>query len=111
MYEFSYLGPTPGDEECTQIDGSWERKVASRNECQRYVNGIRKYFGNEPKGCQVKVKTEQHDFGTYYEAVIFLDEGNDEARKYAITVDNYVPGTWGELENGNFDWKKEEDIK
>lgn len=87
------LGATPGDEECAQL-GSPSYHERAREECQRYINQIRKLNGPEPEGAKLKIKSFPHDFGSYLEVVCEYDSDSDAATAYAFEVENDLPANW-----------------
>jgi hypothetical protein len=87
------IGSTPADEECAQV-GSPDYARRAREECNRFINLIRHVVGPEPEGARLTVKSNPHDFGTYYEVVCYYDTENEEARKYAYRCERDAPTRW-----------------
>jgi len=94
MKLFFEIGPTPYNEDCLQVGSAsvW----AMQEETQRYVDALIKYF--KPKHVKIAVKGFPHDFGYYYEAVVWFDEDDEAAIKEATWIENNLPGTWKEME-------------
>ena len=68
-------------------------------ECQRFIELIRETLGPEPEGAELAIKSFPHDFGTYYEVVIWFDPNDAVALAYAVRCDDDTPRTWkGEVE-------------
>jgi hypothetical protein len=72
------IGPAPAEEECAQV-GSPDYARRARAECRRFIELLRRTFGEEPEGAQLMIKSNPHDFGAYYEVVCYYEEGNEEA--------------------------------
>ena len=88
------IGSTPALEDCAQV-GSENYERRAREECNRFIALIRKTLGEEPEGARLAVKSNPHDFGTYYEVVCYYEDTNDEARKYAMRCEDEAPEKWG----------------
>jgi hypothetical protein len=74
--------------------GSPDYQRRAREECARFIELIRQHLGQEPEGARLAVKSNPHDFGTYYEVVCWYDEGSEEARKYAFRCESDAPARW-----------------
>ena len=59
-----YIGESPWDETCVQV-GSDMYPVNARKECQRFIDQIRRHYGDEPQGARLYIKSNPHDFGSY----------------------------------------------
>lgn len=89
--EYIELGTAPIDEKCVQIgDPNYYEKATI--ECTRFIALIRKKFGDEPIGARLRIKSNSHDFGEYYEVV--CNYSNDEAEQYALSIENNTPSKW-----------------
>ena len=84
--DYIELGPTPAGEPCVQI-GVDNYSVAARIECRRYKQLLEKMFPT----CEFAVKGFPHDFGSYYEVVVYIDESNPHR---AFNVEKNLPETW-----------------
>ena len=95
--DYVYLGSAPGDEDCAQL-GDPDYAEKSRSECQRYIELILKVFeqhhGREPR-CRVRRKSQQHDFGTYYEVVASFDYTIKGQVDDAYWIEENAPTSWG----------------
>ena len=93
MRDFMDIGSTPSDEPCAQVgeDNYMER---AREECNRFIELIRKKLGEEPPGARLAVKSNPHDFGTYLEVVCHFEDSDEEARIYALRCESEAPRTW-----------------
>ena len=98
-YDELNIGPSPCGEDCVQL-GCENYVFLSKQECRRFIAAIRHYLGNEPEGAALFVKSNPHDFGTYYEVNCKYKIGNQEAEDYAFKCEGDLPETWEELENG-----------
>lgn len=89
------IGCTPSDEDCAQLGVMDDYPRWAKTECQAYIRALRKKFGEEPDGARLRVKSNPHDFGTYYEVVCAYDTDNEEATAYALKVEEGL-ATWEE---------------
>lgn len=95
MTDYIAIGPTPADEPCEQLGPNYDPQRA-RAECKRFIALIRKTLGDEPPGARLRIQSNAHDFGTYYEVVCSYDEDNETAAKYAFRCESEAPTTWEE---------------
>jgi hypothetical protein len=93
MQDIMYLGITPADEYCAQINDPDYRNKAFA-EGRRWIERLRELFGPEPEGARLTIKGEGHDFGTYYEVCCRYDPEQDAARAYAWRCEADAPSTW-----------------
>lgn len=95
-----YLGPNPCDEECVQMDDYSAHKA----EVRRYAQLLQDRFVNIPEGAWFGVKREDgSDYGSYYEAVVYYLEDDEEASNFAFFVESNCPATW--KDTSKVDWK------
>lgn len=86
------IGPTPCAETCEQLGPNYSPSRA-KAECRAYIGQLRRMFGDEPKGAYLKIASNSHDFGTYYEVAVKFDD-NKEATDYAYTLESNSPEYW-----------------
>lgn len=93
MLEYISIGPAPPGEPCAQVGqpGYEEQALA---ECRRYIALLRQYFGDEPAGARLAVKSFPHDFGSYYEVVCWYDRRKKKSIDYAYRCEIEGPSTW-----------------
>ena len=72
-------------------------------ECERFIELLRKTFGDEPDGARLAVKWFDHEFGAYCEVVCWYDTEDEKARDYAFRCENEMPLTWEEGSVSSFD--------
>ena len=89
------VGQAPCEEECAQVGTPGYRDQAIA-ECKAYIEAIRNCVGREPEGARLAYKGFPHDYGTYYEVVVYYDTDVPEARDYAYMVESQAPTTWEE---------------
>ena len=93
MQDFITLGTAPIDERCAQLgQNDYDDKV--KGECRRFIRLLRQTFGDEPPGARFAIRDFAHDFGTYYEVVVFFDTDDEEAAHYACRCEDELPATW-----------------
>lgn len=87
------IGSSPCEEDCVQTtDDNYAE--AAQEECQRFIDLIRRTVGVEPRGAELFVEAHAHDFGTYYEVSCRFDPDNTAARRYALRCEAEAPPTW-----------------
>lgn len=89
------LGPTPSDEDCAQV-GTDNYRERAFEECRKYIALIRQKMGTEPRGARLKITSNPHDFGTYYEVVCEYDDQFPRSVDYAFACESDGPQTWGD---------------
>jgi len=80
-----YLGESPYDVECAQLgtDGYADR---ARRECQAFIEQIRRCYGDEPTGARLYIKSNPHDFGTYYSVECYFTwDPSGEGEEYTLS--------------------------
>ena len=60
----------------------------------RFIELIRETLGPEPAGAELAIKSFPHDFGTYYEVVIWFEPDDAAAVAYAVRCEDDAPRTW-----------------
>ena len=95
MRNFEMIGPTPHDESCAQV-GSPDYSQRARLECDLFMQQIRKHYP-EPEHGYLRIKSNAHDFGTYYEVAAYFDEDDAQSVEWAYDIEGDVKGvlaTW-----------------
>lgn len=88
-----WLGPAPAEESCAQA-GRDDYEDQAKAECRQYIAAIRIVCGDPPEGARLKMVSQPHDFGLYWEVVVDFDPSNREACEYAAKCDDSAPTTW-----------------
>jgi len=91
--DYIELGTTPCEEDCAQV-GSDNYTARAREEASRYIELLRKTFGPEPDGAELRVKSFPHDFGSYLEVVCYFDDNYPESVDYAFKCEGDAPAHW-----------------
>lgn len=91
--EIYWLGSAPAEESCVQV-GDPDYARDAKNECRQYMAAIRIVCGEPPEGAKLVVRSQPHDFGSYFEVAVVFDGTNREAVAYAAKVDEQAPTTW-----------------
>ncbi len=86
-----YVGEGPFDEPCPNV-GEPDYDDRARLHCQRFIEQIRRVYGTEPRGARLRIKSNPHDFGSYYsvEVEYYCDPSSDDAtssESYAYRVE------------------------
>ena len=87
------IGPTPADEPCEQLGPDYD-PARARLECRLFIDAIRESLGPEPPGAQLRIASNPHDFGTYYEVACVYDDENEQATEYAFRCESEAPAQW-----------------
>lgn len=95
MTDELYLGPVPCDESCEQLGHGYDADKA-RKECSAYKNQLRRMFPNPPENAGFRTKSNPHDFGTYFEVIVFYDDTDETSMEYAFNVERNLPESWDE---------------
>ncbi len=93
MRDFIVVGETPLDEDCAQVGESDYHRKALR-ECQRFIQLLRDTFGPKPEGAALRIKSFEHDFGTYHEVVCWFNPELPGFVDYAFRCESETPKTW-----------------
>lgn len=92
MIDYIELGPTPSEENCAQVGDDFYEKNA-REECHRYLEQLIRQWG-EKNAHRFGIKRFPHDFGSYFEVVVYFDSDSEDDLDFAIKVENNLPAVW-----------------
>jgi len=95
MHEWLYIGAAPPEESCAQV-GSDGYMARARRECQAYINLLRRVVGPEPEGAQLRIRSDQHDLGTYLSVACYYDPAIEATIDYAFRCEGHGPQEWDE---------------
>jgi hypothetical protein len=87
------VGCAPTEEDCAQV-GQPEYATQARKECRAYIHQLRRMFGEEPEGASLSIKSNPHDFGSYFSVVCFYDPALPPSREYAFRCEGKSPREW-----------------
>ena len=93
MRDYFCIGSSPWNESCAQA-GDPDYQAKALKECRRFIHLLRNTFGPEPEGAELRTKSFEHDFGTYYEVVCWFQTDHAKARAYAMHCEDDAPATW-----------------
>ena len=105
MRSYLELGPVPVLEECVQV-GSDNYKTMVGIECRAYIGQLRRVFGQEPKGAEIRIKSFPHDLGTYHEVVCYYEEGDNDSTEYAFKLESNLPEYWDSISKAQIEENK-----
>ena len=92
--DYLEIGCTPHDEPCAQV-GQPDYAPQARVQCRALINQLERSF---PCPCPDKawlyVKSNPHDFGTYYEVAVKFDENDQQACDWAYLIEASLPERW-----------------
>jgi hypothetical protein len=97
MIDHLFIGPCPADEDCAQTGVTEGAERLNRAECAAYIEALRKVYGPEPENAYFHIKGQSHDFGRYYEVLIYFEDRDEAASAYAFKVESGL-ATWSEAE-------------
>ncbi len=95
MREILELDGVPFQEDCAQV-GSDGYKERAHKELRVFRKQLTRMFGEAPAGVKVYIKTNLHDFGTYYTLALSFDDEDEVATERAYNVDEKHPAEWDE---------------
>lgn len=101
MREYLEIGATPCEENCAQV-GSPDYTERARKECKAYINQLWRFIKKEkgldpdaaPTSFNLVVRSQPHDFGSYYEVAARYDDINADAADLAYFLESEGPTTW-----------------
>jgi hypothetical protein len=85
MIDHLYIGAVPVEEDCAQV-GEENYATRARAECKRFIAQILRHYP-EPENGWLQVKSNPHDFGTYYEVIACYEVGDEESTRWAFDVE------------------------
>jgi len=95
MKTFLEIGQAPSEEPNIQAGTIGYEEIAQK-ECNRFIEKLRSFFGHEPKCTQLRINTNSHDTGPYFEVVCYYDPDDKASTEYAFKCQNNGPKTWRE---------------
>ena len=81
-----YIGEGPWDEPCPQV-GDDGYAYRAKQHCRRFIEQIRKHYGDEPEGARLFMKGNPHDFGTYYSIECEFVPALEASVEYAFSLE------------------------
>lgn len=91
------IGSCPHGEECVPTNNKILYGKAQREECRAFIEALRIMNGPEPEGARLYIKSNPHDFGTYYEVECAYDDEIEEAVEYAFKCEDCDLEKWEEV--------------
>ncbi len=91
--QYVEIGSAPCEEDCVQV-GVEDYAILARAECNKFISLIKSVLGHEPTGALLRIKSNPHDFGNYYEVVCAYDPDVEEAVNYAFRCESEAPTRW-----------------
>ena len=89
MKDYIELGPTPCNEDCSQV-GSDGFTKANIRECRIFKKQLERAFPT----ATFQVKSFHHEFGTYREVVVVFDDQDETSEALALEVEGNIPVDW-----------------
>jgi len=102
-HERIYIGSTPCEEDCAQV-GSDDYYERAKRECRAFINQLWRVINKEkgvtretaPDSFALVVKSENHDYGSYYEVAARYNDNDEKAGDLAFWCENNAPTNWDE---------------
>ena len=101
MRDYIEIGSSPASESCAQVGGDnyYER---AQKECRAFINQLWRFLSetkeinpaNQPEKFKLRVKSNPHDFGTYYEVAAYFDDEDDKSMDLAFYLEGNAPTSW-----------------
>lgn len=88
--EWLEIGPTPSEESCQQVGTADYNAELALKECKTYKDQLQREYPNARLG----IKKFPHDFGSYYEVVVYFDPKNEDETELAFDVENNASPYW-----------------
>ena len=92
MRDYINIGATPAAEDCLQLGADNYSPHAAIMECKRFIQQLKKQFGEPPPLTSLKVHSFDHDFGVYHEVVCWYEDEVGEA--YALKCEEEAWEEW-----------------
>ena len=93
MMDYMSIGCAPYGEDCVQV-GTENYAERAKLECEQYIKQLIRTCGEPIGSACLRIKSNPHDFGTYYEVVCYYDTGDEEALQYALKCEGEGPENW-----------------
>lgn len=94
--EFSLGTTVPHEEPCIQL-GKPNYSAFSKMEANALTEQIVRELGEPPGGCKMKLSTNPHDFGTYYDVVLEYDDSKADNVEWMLKVESSIPYKWDNI--------------
>ena len=88
MKDYLYIDTTPSNEKCTQVNDP-DYSAKARAEGRRMLAQIDKHYPlpeNASMG-YTRIKSESHDFGSYYQIQIIFDDECESSVNWAFSIE------------------------
>lgn len=87
------IGPGPAEEKVEQANVSGTNYERMKAECRALIHQLRRMYGKEPDGAQLRVKFERDGNYGYYEVVCDYDPNKPASVEYAYGCEE-TPAKW-----------------
>jgi len=77
--------------------GSEGYAVRAKRECRALIEQLRRTLGPEPGETYFSIKSNPHDFGSYYEVVYYCESENPDSVRYALDAEAKLPREWDDI--------------
>jgi hypothetical protein len=93
MRDSLHIGSAPYGEDCAQV-GADDYRARARAECRAFLAQLVRIFGQPPEGCELIIKSNPHDFGSYLSVDAVFDGDSDDAVSFAYRCESEGPESW-----------------
>lgn len=87
------IGPVPYEEACQQLGTKQYDAVKARLEAEVFKAQLLRMYP-APLGAKLRVKSNPHDFGNYYEVEAVFNDTMDAAVDWAYKLESEGPANW-----------------
>jgi hypothetical protein len=95
MRDYLDLAPTPADEPCAMVEKTGEYMPRMRAECRAFVGQLERAFPLAVEaGVYFRIKSNQHEFGSYLEVQACFDDEDEDQTQWAYLIEGYLPEAW-----------------
>ena len=94
MRDFLDLSPTPTEEPCAQV-GPGDYMPRMRSECKAFAAQLGRAFPLAIEaGVYFRIKSNEHDFGSYLSVQVVFDDEDEAQAEWAYTIEGELPEVW-----------------
>jgi hypothetical protein len=91
--DFITLGAAPAGEEWARIDQA-DYDERARAHCLAYIRQLRRQFGSEPEGAELRIMSTPIPGGSCVMVVCYFETDNKETLAYALACGSDAPTAW-----------------
>ena len=94
MKDYLELCSVPINEPCAGV-GSDDYERRARLECRVFIHQLERTFPEAMEtGLYFRIKSNPHDFGSYYEVQAVFDDEDESQTEWAFVIEGELPEHW-----------------